>query len=135
MDDETRQAKNVALASALGWTAKELPHKDGKGTYWILVNPDGKCVYSFGSGGASGEAQVWKHAPDFYGSLDACESLLPKDAIVVIAPDPLGDGCEASISGDAWDSFEGYRGGGATRPAALANAVLAWATAQKAAQP
>lgn len=63
---------NREIAEALGYTAKELPHKEKGGTYWILVNPEGKCIYSFGSGGTENEQWVWRRGlPDFAGDLNA----------------------------------------------------------------
>lgn len=124
MTDAERLDGNKRLGTLLGWTAKELPHKNGGGTYWILVNPDGKCVYSFGSGGGTGEAQVWRHAPDFFGSVDAVLAELPADMhLQIIAEAADRFWCELWHDGEP---HPGVCAGGATRAEAAASALEAY---------
>lgn len=120
MTEAERAAKNRALAEALGW------HNLEEHSWWIEDEYDDYRKHGFVGTRPDGSTEAI--LPDFFGSVDACLRVLPKRLSIHI------DGTNADIydvdnenTEDAWGH---WRGRGATRAEALAEATLAWALRQ-----
>lgn len=120
MTNGAQTEANRKLGQLLGYRARKAQRRT---SYWQLIAPDRSPV---STNLYQSEDAAWDDAPDFSGSVDACESLIPADYDVNFETDKT----DGVLTHYAW--LEGqWRGTGATRAYALAEAVLAWAQARQ----
>jgi len=133
---------NRRIAEKLGYRV-DVNHYYGNDTYpdrYVLIDPSGELVaWDDGCGDGATctqfdtEAQAWKYVPDFEHSLDLVVGVLPEDADLFLMRHDKGY-ILAKLTPRPFDFRVGnsghFFGEGATRQAAAAEALYAWAQAQ-----